>query len=219
MPTRQFRTLVSISGILGVVMLVTSFALNPGVPSGATIPHATAFLHQNRGAILTASWLQEIGSFLIIAFAVALVHLARATTRLAGWLTLLGGTILVLVSLIEVTFYILEVQGSTSGNPITVAIALALITAIQHAYSMLAGPAVFLPLGFVLLDSEVLPRPFAYLAFLLGGIFAVFGVLVLFNDSLQTVVNYLGTIQGLWFLAAGAAVLINRGKDAVRNGS
>lgn len=207
MSPRQARTIAALSGILGVVMLLTSFVLNPGPPAGATSAEATAYVAQHRDAILLASWLQEIGSFLSIAFALALVSFAGAMARLAGWLTLVGGTILVLVSVVEVTFYILVVQGSTSSTPTTDEMAAQLIQAIQHAYSMLAAPAVFLPLGVVLLGSRVLPRIFAYLAFALGGVFAVFGPIVLFADSLQVAVNILSILQGFWFLGGAIAVL------------
>lgn len=214
MSPRVTRIIAALGGILGVIMLLTSFALNPGPPAGATTAQAMAYVLQHRDAILLASWLQEVGSFLSITFALALVAFAGAMSRFEGWMTLLGGTILVLVSLVEVTFYILVVEGSASPTATTDEIAAQLITAVQHAYSMLAAPAVFLPLGVVILGSRVLPRIFAYLAFALGAVFAVFGLIVLFVDSLQAVVNVLSILQGFWFLAAAITLLVGAGKVA-----
>lgn len=209
MSSRVGRIFAAFSGIIGVIMLLTSFALNPGSPAGATSAQAMAYVVEHHNAILLASWLQEIGAFLSITFALALIYFAGAMTQFAGWMTLFGGAILVLVSLVEVTFYILVVQGSISQTATTDAIAAQLIQAIQHAYSMLAAPAVFVPLGVVLLGSRVLPRIFAYLSFALGGLFAVLGPLALFSDSLQLVVTILSIVQGFWFLAAAVALLIS----------
>jgi|SRR5580704_4835830 hypothetical protein len=50
--------------------------------------------------------MQVVGPVFIVVFAFALVHLAGATQRLVGWMTFFGATVLMTVSLIEVTFYI-----------------------------------------------------------------------------------------------------------------
>jgi hypothetical protein len=90
------------------------------------------------------------GPVLIFLFAFALVHLARAAQRLAGWMTFFGATTLVWVSLIEITFYIRALRPNPDVMP---SISLGLISAVQHLYFIVAAPALFLPLGFVLLGS------------------------------------------------------------------
>jgi hypothetical protein len=100
-----------------------------------------------------------------VLFAFALVHLAGAAQRLAGWMTLFGATILMAVSLIEVTLYI---SALNADPPMMPSISLKLISAVQHLYFMVAAPALFLPLGMVLVSCPVLPRIFGYLALLLA---------------------------------------------------
>ncbi len=105
MSTKRYRILSALSGIIGVIMLITSFSLNPGPPSNATSAQLIAFGNQYFTSILWGAWLQAVGPLLIVLFAFAIVPLAGATTRLAGWMTLFGGTILMTVSLVEITFY------------------------------------------------------------------------------------------------------------------
>lgn len=216
---RTVRIATGICGVVGVITLIVGFSINPGPPGDASVAQAIAFFMQHRDAVLLGGWMQEIGAFLCIAFLVALTVLAGWATRIAGLLTLLGGSILILVSVIEVTFYLLTVQGSAHGDATEVALGLELTKAIQHGYSMLAAPAVFFPIGAVILGSRVIPRGYGYLAFVLGAIFAALGGIVLFNDSLQTLVNILSGIQAFWFLAAAIVVLATSGHSAPSRGA
>ena len=208
MSTRLFRILTALCGILGVAMLIPSFLINPGPPLNPTVAQLIAFGNQYHTSILVGAWLQAVSPFLIILFALAIVHQAGATTRLMGWMTLAGGIILVMTSLVEVTFYL----SAVNGNPATTGlISLDLISAVQHVYSMVAAPAVFLPLGAVILGSRVLPHVFGYLAFVLAGIFAALGIVALFSP-IQSVVNILASVQGLWWLFAAITLLVRAGK-------
>ncbi len=154
---------------------------------------------------MLGGWLQGIGSLLTVLFALALVHLAGATHRFAGWATLLAGAAILLVSLVEVTFYLAAAEAAVTGDVATGAIANALIKAVQHVF--LIAPALLLPLGAVLLGSRVLPRAFAYLALALGALLQVLGLVGLFSP-LQLVVDVLLIVQGLWFLAAAFTLLV-----------
>ncbi len=208
MSIRLFRILTALCGILGVIMLIPSFLINPGPPPNPTVAQLIAFGNQYHNSILIGAWIQAVSPFLIILFAIAIVHLAGATTRLMGWMTMFGGSILVMTSLVEVTFYL----SAVNGNPATTAlISLDLISAVQHVFSMVAAPAVFLPLGIVILSSRVLPHVFGYLAFVLAGIFAILGIVALFSP-IQSVVNILASVQGLWWLTAAITLLVRTGK-------
>ena len=189
-------------------MLIPSFIINPGPPPNPTVAQLIAFGNQYHNSILIGAWLQAVSPFLIILFAIAIVHLAGATTRLMGWMTMFGGSILVMTSLVEVTFYL----SAVNGNPATTGlISLDLISAVQHVFSMVAAPALFLPLGAVILGSRVLPHAFGYLAFVLAGIFAILGIVALFSP-IQSVVNILASVQGLWWLIAAITLLVSTGK-------
>jgi hypothetical protein len=200
--------LTALCGLLGVVMLIPSFIINPGPPANSTVAQLIAFGNQYHDSILIGAWLQAVSPFLIILFALALVHQAGATTRLVGWMTMVGGCILVMTSLVEVTLYL----SAVNGNPATTGlISLDLIAAVQHLYSMVAAPAVFLPLGIVILGSRVLPHLFGYLAVGLAGLFAVLGIIALFSP-IQSVVNILASVQGVWWLVAALTLLVRAGK-------
>jgi hypothetical protein len=209
MSARFFRILVSLNCMVGVLLLITSFVINPSPPSDSTPAQLVAFADRYHTSILIGSWLQAISPILIVFFGLSLAYLADATRKLVGSLLLFGSFILVLVSLIEVTFYL-----TTAYNPVTVGmIGLDIIRAVQHLYSMVAAPLLFFPLAVILLGSHVLPRVFGYLALVLGGAFAILGMLALFSP-IQYIVDYLAYTQGLWWLSAALALLISAFKQS-----
>jgi hypothetical protein len=77
-----------------------------------------------------------------------------------------------------------------------------------HVFPAAPAPLVYLSLGAVLLDAAVLPRPFAYLALLLGAAFAVVGLSGLFAATVLTLAVV--GLQSLWMLAAAVALLAGR---------
>jgi hypothetical protein len=209
MPKRTFCTLSALSCIVGVVLLVLSFALNPAPPPDTGAAGLMRFGHQHFSHILWGAWLQAVGPVFIVLFAFALVRLAEATQRLAGWMVLFGASVLMTVSLIEITFYI----GALFADPAVMPfISLHLIYASQHLFFIVAAPALFLPLGIVLLNSRVLPRVFGYLALLIATVFAAIGIAFLFTLRLPGPVTALGGIQSLWWLAAAMTLIVRRGR-------
>ena len=201
---RLFCILSALSGILGVLLIIASFSINPGPPPGSSAAELTRFAQQSYKSVLWGAWLQAVGPVFIILFAFSLVHLCGASRRLAGWMTVFGATVLMTVSLIEVTFYIVALFPDPPGiNEIGVR----LISSVQHLYFIIAAPALFLPLGIVLVGSRVMPRALGYLALALGGIFALVGVASLLTLTLPASVQALGSIQALWWLAAAFSLL------------
>jgi hypothetical protein len=109
---------------------------------------------------------------------------------------------------VEVVFYL----SAVNGNPATTGLmSLDLLSAVQHLYSMVAAPALFLALGIVILGSRVLPHVFGYLALALAGIFAALGIAARFS-SIQSVVNILARVQGVWWLFAATTLLVRAEK-------
>jgi hypothetical protein len=206
---RSFGILSGLSGVTGVALIMVSFAINSGPPPGATSAELLKFGQQNYATVLWGAWLQAVGPVLIVLFAFALVHLAGATQRLAGWMTLFGATILMTVSLIEVTFYI---SALSPDPPMMPSISLKLISAVQHLYFIVAAPTLFLPLGIVLVRSAILPRLFGYLALILATAFAALGVVFLLDLTLPGAVTAFGGVQALWWLAAAITLIIRSGK-------
>ena len=208
---RSYCILSGLAGITGVVLLIVSFVINTGPPANATSAELIKFGQQNYAKILWGAWLQAVGPVLIVLFALSLVQLAGATQRLAGWMTFFGATILMTVSLIEITFYVSALHADPANMP---SISLKLISAVQHLYFIVAAPALFLPLGIVLLSSPVLPRLFGYLALVLAAIFSSLGVIFLLTLTLPAGVTAVAGVQALWWLAAAIALVVQseRGK-------
>jgi hypothetical protein len=196
-----------LAGVVGVVLLGLSFAINSGPPANPTSAELVKFGQDHYAKILWGAWLQAVGPVLIVLFAFSLVHLAGATRRLAGWMTFFGATILMTVSLVEITFYIGALHTDPAVMPY---ISLVLISAVQHLYFVVAAPSLFCPLGIVLLGSAVLPRVFGYLALLLAGIFAVLGAAFMLRLILPNYATAFGAVQALWWFAAAIALIARR---------
>ena len=207
--TRRFCMLSGLSGVAGVVLLIVSFAINNGPPPDPSSAELVKFGQQHFANILWGAWLQAVGPVLIVLFAFALVHLAGATLRLAGWMTFFGATVLMTVSLIETTFYISAMNLDPAIMP---SISLRLIYAVQHLYFIVAAPALFLPLGIVLVSSRILPRVFGYLALVLAACFATLGVVFLLHITLPGPVTAFAGVQALWWLAAAITLIVRSGK-------
>ena len=213
--TRSFCILSGLSGVAGVVLLIVSFATNNGPPSNPTSAELIKFGQQNYAHILWGAWMQAVGPVLIVLFAFALVHLAGATERLVGWMALFGATILMTVSLIEVTLYI---SGLNPDPVMMPSISLKLISAVQHLYFIVAAPALFLPLGIILVRSPILPRVFGYLALLLAAAFAALGVIFMLRLTLPDAVTAFGGVQALWWLAAAITLIVRGRKNCESRG-
>lgn len=193
-----------ICGILGIVMLVISFNINPGPAQNAGYQQLVAFGERYYYSILWGAWLQTVAPVFISFFAFTLVHLARAANRLSGWMVLFGCAILMMVSLIEITFYIAVMFKSPEAGVVT---CMHLIYAVQHLYFFVAAPATFLSLGVVLLNSKILSRLFGHLAIILAISFAVLGIVYLFDLVLPVWVTAYAGVQALWWLAASVSLL------------
>ena len=205
MLTRTAAAWAAVSGLVGTCMIGISFAINPGPPAGASGAQLTAFGQQHHDVILWGAWLQAVGPALITVFALAIVVLAGATARLAGWMTLFGAATLMTVSLIEITGYIGTLQTSPATMDQT---SLALIHSVQHLYFIVAAPAVFLPLGLVILGSAVLPRILGYLAIVLDAGYALAGVVTLLDLTIPPAVQISAGIPAVWWLAAAGALIM-----------
>jgi len=202
---RLFCILSGVSGIVGVVLLVVSFAIAIPPPENATRAELLEFGRQHYAGVLCGAWLQAVGPVFIMLLAFSIVHLAGATQRLAGWMTFFGASILMTVSLVEITYYI---SALFPDPEVMTSISLRVISAVQHLYFTVAAPAVFLPLGIILTSSRVLPKVFGYLAFILAMTFAALGAVFMLRLELPAWVTALAAVQGLWWLAAATTLVI-----------
>jgi hypothetical protein len=200
----NIKILSGFSGIIGVVLLVTSFNINPGPPPGANYEQLLSFGHQHYESILWGAWLQTIGPFLIIVFAFSLVYFSGAGQTLAGWMVFFGAGVLMTISLIEITFYIAVLF---KDPPLGSMVGLNIIYAVQHLYFIIGTPALFIPLGIVLLNSDILPKWLAWLAILMGILFGTLGIVFLLCLILPFWVTAIAGIQAFWWLAASIMLI------------
>jgi hypothetical protein len=203
--TNNIKRFSGISGIIGVILLIISFNINPGPPPGASYEQLVSFAHQYYTSILWGAWLQTIGPFLIIVFAFALVLLSGAGQTLAGWMVFFGAGILMTISLIEITFYIAVLF---KDPPLGSLIGLNIIYAVQHLYFIIGAPALFVPLGMVLRHSDILPKWFSWLAIGIGVFFGILGIVFLLRLILPVWVTAIAGIQAFWWLASSIFILI-----------
>jgi len=210
---RKICIFSGLAGVIGVVLLGLSFAINTGPPPNPTNAALVKFGHDHYANILWGAWMQAVGPILIVLFAFSLVHLAGATQRLSGWMTFFGATILMTVSLVETTFYISALHADPAMMPY---ISLVLISAVQHLYFIVAAPSLFLSLGIVLLRSAVLPQLFGYLALALAAVFAALGAGYMLQLTLPAFVLGFAGVQALWWLAAAITLIVRSGKCGYR---
>jgi hypothetical protein len=211
MKIRSFSVLAAAGGLLGAAMLVTSFSLNVGpAPEATTSAQLVAFGRDNFSLILWGAWLQAIGPVFIVLFAFAIVYLSGAGTRVAGWMTIFGACTLMTVSLVEIVLY----MSALNPDPeVMSAISLELIRSVQHLYFIVAAPALFFPLGVVILGANVIPRLLGYLALVLGAAFALAGIITLHSLVVPVAIQASASVQVIWWLAAAVTLIVRSVRD------
>ena len=208
MTQRTFTILTALCGLLGVLVLSTSFAINQGPPAGATVEQVMVWGRANATSVLVGGWMQGIGNVLNVIFMLALVRLASAERSFAGILTTYAATIVTAISLVEIAGYISAVLSGQNHDLGSLAMSLIVIKSVQHLYFI--SLPVMLPLGFVVLQSRALPRVFGYLGLAIGGLFLVVGLALIFVSS-DLILFVVPSLFSLWVLAASITLLVRRG--------
>jgi hypothetical protein len=208
MNRKLFSRLIALSGISGVVILITSFIINSGPPPNPTLGEFIAFGKAHYDSIMLGAWAQAVSPPLIVIFALGVVYLSGDSQKFPGILTFFGAIILIIVSMIEITFYFSAVTGTPSTTGI---ISMELISAVQRLYSIIAAPMFFFTFSWVIKKGLVLPPVLGYIGFVLGSFFFVLGIIQLFYP-IQYIVDYFSIAQGFWWLAGSIVLLIKSGK-------
>jgi hypothetical protein len=78
---------------------------------------------------------------------------------------------------------------------------------------LMLAPVLFLPLGTILLSSQVLRGIFGYLVLLLAVVFVALGGIFLLTLTLRDAVTALAVVQAIWWLAAAITLVARNGKQ------
>jgi hypothetical protein len=209
---RPAKWIYGVCGLLGVILIVISFTINPGPPPGSSIEDLEAFGHRFQENILWGAWLQAIGPWFIVLFTFALVRFSGAANTVGGWMTFFGSGILMTVSLVEVTFYITALF---EPHTIVAPVAMSLISAIQHLFFVIAAPGMFIPLGLIIVRYKIIPKGIGYAAIIIGIAFFLIGGLTITKLILPPAITFLGIVQGIWWLVASVVFIFKTMKQDV----
>lgn len=215
MTNRTTRALAAICGIAGVAMLTAHFLIPGNVPpDSASLGRIAAFAREHRDAILVSAWLQVTGAILYVVFILAIVHLAGAGERFAGRIVALAAAILVGLTLLDSAMIISTVQSAAHGQTETLRVSFDLIAGPGNdaiGRSFLIAPAILLPLGFVILQTELLPRAFGLIAIAFGAVSQALGLVGLFSKVAFADVNpAVLALENLWLIAVAVTLLVSR---------
>jgi hypothetical protein len=84
---------------------------------------------------------------------------------------------------------------------------------ILGGYWLIFAPALFLPLGTVLLSPKVVRGVFGYVVLPLAVAFAALGVIFLLTLTWRDAVTVLAGIQAIWWMAAAIRLVARKGKQ------
>jgi hypothetical protein len=215
MTSRTTRALTALCGITGVAMLTAHFLIPANVPpDSASLARITAFAREHRDVLLVSAWLQVTGAILYVVFILAIVHLAGAGDRFAGRIVALAAAILVGLTLLDSAMIISAVQSAAHGHSGTLRTSFDLIGGPGDdgvGRSFLIAPAILLPLGFVILQTQLLPRTYGLIALAFGAASQALGLLGLFSKIAFADINpAVLALENLWLIAVAVTLLINR---------
>jgi len=204
-------TLSALCGLLGPIVLIASFQINPAPPASSTATQLMEFAAQHYATIILGGWMQAVGSILLVLFALSIVYFARATGRLSGLITVMAAACILMVSLLEITFYLTAAQALVDRDEALGTSANAVVKSVQHVF--LLSPALLLPVGYILVSTRLLPPVLGYLSIFIGAVLQILGPIGIFAP-LQGLIDVILIVQALWFAAAGILLFAGRNRIA-----
>ena len=215
MTERVTRWLAAICGITSVLMLTAHFLIPGNTPSdSASLARIATFVRGHRDLILISAWLQVTGAILYVVFILAIVHLAGAGQRFAGRIVALAAAILVGLTLLDSAMIISTVKSAGQSHSETLRVSFDLMVGPGNdaiGRSFLIAPAILLPLGFVILQTRLLPRIYGWIAIAFGAASQALGLLGLFSKVAFADINpAVLALENLWLIAVAVTLLVNR---------
>jgi hypothetical protein len=216
--SRRGRGQVSACGIAGAVMLAAYFAapvfasplarvVYGAHPTTAQVVAAGRRYHE---LLYAGCWLQATGALLAVVFFLALADMSSGTRSLAGKITQLGAAALLAVVLAETACTFTWASSAVNGQAASSRASFDLMSAAIRVFPIVPAPAIYLPVGVLLLRTAILPRAFARLAVALGAAFVIAGLLGALLPAAAAATAALSGLQVLWIIAAAVALLRGR---------
>jgi hypothetical protein len=168
-----------------------------------------AYARAHHDVLLWAAWLEGSGTLLYVVSCSRLCTLPTPT----GTLTLLAAAVVLGISLVYDVCLIAIAQSPVFAGPqlTTGVVAYGLFAACEHAF--LIAPSIFLPLGFAVRGSAVVPRAFSNWAIGLGCVSEALGLVGLFcahpnnGGAAGIAINVLVGVEAVWTVAAAVYTL------------
>jgi hypothetical protein len=223
-PSDDARNRVVVAcGLLGPVLLLAYFfapvfALPLAKVLYAAHPTSTAIVaagERYHVLIRAGTWLQAVGSLLMIVFLLALGDKARRDrerarrTRGLAWSTLeVGAAVLLATVLVEAILSLTWANTAIDGHTGSSRTVFDLMSSFAQVYALIPAPTITLSLGILLVGSNMLPRAFARFALVLGAGFVLCGFVGVIVPAASAATGALGGAEAIWVLAA--AIVLSR---------
>jgi hypothetical protein len=208
--SKLFRIFLSSCGLTGCLALIiyfsAPFVLFPFPSANTASTEIIANVTQYQFYYLMAAWLQGSGTFLIVIFVLGLVYISDAWKRFAGWITILASSAVLMLSLMEGTFFLGAVQGIVDGHANTTIASLDLTFVFLHSFFI--APSILLPLAFVLRWSRLLPKFLWHWALILGASFGGIGLVGLFLSTSVLAISLL-ILMIAWMITSSVELLVS----------
>ena len=209
---------VGIVGLIGALLFAFYFFVPTLFPRMEEVVYAArpttkeivAVGAQYQQLITFGTWLQATGSALCVVFFIGVLFLTAANGTAPAYVVLFGSSVLVALVLLEGVFTLTWVSASAAGVASSARVGFDLMSRFIQVFPLVPAPAVYLPLGYILLRNRLLPRWLAWVATGLGAAFLLVGLLEVFLPFAQAFAAGLAGLQAFWIITA-AIVLIARG--------
>jgi hypothetical protein len=144
----------------------------------------------------------------------AISCIAGAGHRFAGRIVAMAAAILVGLTLVDSAMIISAVQSAANGQNENLRVSFDLIGGPGNdaiGRSFLIAPAILLPLGFVMLQTLLLPRSYGWIAIAFGAASQTLGLIGLFDNVAFADINPLVlAFENLWLTTIAVTLLVNR---------
>jgi hypothetical protein len=201
------RRLTLLAAIGSAVALVAHYAMLPPRPQLGAPPEQLMQFAGHQAILVGSAWLDGIGSVLLITCVLAIVQLSGEAGTMAGRVVQMAGVAVIAISLLTDLLLVGVAHAAAIGDSSTAATAYLLLNSSDYVYPV--ANAFWIPaLGLIVLRSGVLPRGFGYVAVAFGLFELVGGLVALYSDTVNNVVNPAYMIMLAWIVAASVLLVI-----------